>query len=203
MQSSSSLVASLPDISEFSGTPLKEWKEWFTTTAALILSRCPDDGVSIFYQSDIKVDGTWVDKSYLCQKAAEAQGHELLWHKLICRVPPGTTTFGRPAYSHLLCFSKGVKATADKSTPDVLPELGDKVWERGMGLNACLLAARFIAEQTVTRKVVNPFCGQGSMLAAANHYGLEAMGIERSPKRAERARTLEILGEGSTLRFSS
>jgi hypothetical protein len=187
-----SLVASMPDISEFPGYTLAEWQNWFTNTAALILSRTPPEGVTIFYQSDIKFEGSWVDKSYLCQKAAEKNGDTLLWHKILCRIAPGQATFGRPGYSHLLCFSKGVRISLEKSSPDVIPDLGEKTWVRGMGLNACRLIAKFIAEQTTTKTLVHPFCGQGSMLAAANAYNLTAIGIERSEKRATAARTLQI-----------
>jgi hypothetical protein len=187
-----SLVASLPDISEFPTFSLDEWKNWFTQTASLILSRCPDEGVTIFYQSDIKVEGLWVDKGFLCQKAAEGLGHQLLWHKIVCRSPAGTATFGRPSFSHMLCFSKNLKIDVSKSTADVIPDLGDKTWQRGMGLEACLIAAKFIAHETSTKTLVNPFCGEGSMLAAAEAFNLKTVGIERSPKRADKARRLKL-----------
>jgi hypothetical protein len=188
-----SIVASMPDISEFSNYSLAQWKEWFTDTAALIMSRCADDGVAVFYQSDIKYEGVWVDKAYLVQKAAEKEGLELLWHKVVCRVPPGIATFGKPAYSHILCFSKNVRLLdVSKSTPDVIGDLGEKTWVRGMGLENCLMITKFIATHTVSKRVVHPFCGEGSLLAAANVNGLDALGIERSPKRAEKARALRI-----------
>lgn len=188
-----SLVASMPDISEFHGHTLEAWKEWFSNTAKLVMSRTPDDGVTIFYQSDIKVDGVWVDKGYICQKAAEEIGSALLWHKIICRVEPGKTSFGRPAYSHILCFSKKLRVLdLSKSTPDVIPVIGEKTWERGMGLEACLMIAKFISEQTPSKTLVHPFCGQGSMIAVANQFGLKAIGIERSHKRAEVARNLTL-----------
>lgn len=188
-----SLIASMPDISEFHGISLVAWKEWFIKTAALVLARTPSDGVSIFYQSDIKVEGVWIDKGYLCQKAAENLGHELLWHKIICRIRPGKISFGRPAYTHILCFSKGVRIfDLSHSTPDVIPDVGEKTWERGMGLEACLMIAKFVAENTSSKTLVHPFCGQGAMLAAANRLGLSAIGIERSPKRADLARILTV-----------
>src|SRR5665648_409168 len=99
IQTGCSMVTSMPDISEFPGYSLNDWKAWFVQTASLVLSRCPSDGVTIFYQSDIKFEGTWVDKGYLCQKAVESLGHELLWHKIVCRSPAGIATFGRPSYS--------------------------------------------------------------------------------------------------------
>lgn len=187
-----SFVTSLPDISEFPGFDLFQWKEWFSQTAQLILGKCPSDGVTIFYQSDIKVEGTWIDKSYLCQKAAEITGHELLWHKIVCRSPAGIATYGRPSYSHILCFSKNRRLDPSLSTPDVLPEIGDKTWQRGMGLQACLMIARFIATQINSHTLVNPFCGEGSMIAAANAYNLNAVGIDKSPKRAQKARTIKL-----------
>lgn len=194
----SSLVASLPDMSEFPHFTLIQWKEWFIQTVELILSRTSEDGVTIFYQSDIKYEGVWVDKGYLCQKAAEALGHELLWHKIICRSPAGTITFGRPSFSHMLCFSKNLKASVANSTADVIPDLGEKTWARGMGLEACLIAAKFVASQTTSTTLVNPFCGEGSMLAASNALGLQAVGIERSPKRAQKARELQLSLESKT-----
>jgi hypothetical protein len=200
--SESSLIASMPDISEFHATSLADWKKWFTDTAALVLSKTPDEGVSIFYQSDIKMDGTWVDKAFLCQQAAESLGHALLWHKIICRVEAGKATFGRPAYSHILCFSKKLRLhDLGKSTPDVIPVIGEKTWERGMGLEACLMIAKFLAEQTPTKTLIHPFCGQGSMIAMANHFGLNAIGIERSPKRAEMARCLTVKEDKTHKKF--
>ncbi len=204
IDSSASFVASMPDISEFTGWPLEQWKEWFMSTAELVLAKTPDEGVSIFYQSDIKMEGEWIDKAYLVQKMAEKTGSAQLFHKIICRVKPGFATFGRPAYSHILCFSKKLRLRDLRySTPDVIPEIGDKTWERGMGLEACTMIARFLAEQTETKTLIHPFCGQGSMIAMANHYGLNAIGIERSPKRADLARLLQVVEKEKKLSFQA
>lgn len=182
-----SLVASMPDISEFS-LSLDDWKAWFVKTAGLILSRCPDDGVTIFYQSDIKHEGGWVDKAYLCQKAAEMAGHTLLWHRIACRIPPGTRTTGRPSYSHILCFSKDLRLEGEAAGGiEVIPGIGEQTWVRGMGLEACRQLIRFIKAHTGSHTVVNPFCGEGSVLAMANAEGLNAIGLERSEARAKRA----------------
>ncbi|WP_338873674.1 SAM-dependent methyltransferase [Myxococcus stipitatus] len=185
-----SAVASLPDASEFPTLSLAEWKAWFIRAAALVMSRVPDDGVAIFYQTDVKDEGLWVDKGYLVSRAAEEAGLGMLWHKVVCRRAPGTVTFGRPAYSHMLCFSRGVRPDLAKSTADVLPDAGEVTWTRGMGVEACQLACRFILEQTSTRTVVDPFCGHGTALAVANAMGLDAVGVELSRKRARKARNL-------------
>ncbi len=193
-----SLVGTLPDFSEFQGFYLEEWKSWFMETATLIMEKCPDDGVAIFYQTDIKVEGNWIDKSFIIQKAAEAQGMSLIWHKIVCRAPAGIPTFGMPSYSHILCFSKKIKGVVSQSTADVLPLMGEKTWVRGMGINASLMIAKFISTQTKSHTVVNPFCGQGAVLAGANAYGLKAIGIERSPKRALKSQTLKISNDKKT-----
>ncbi len=191
----SSLVGSMPDISEFSGMTVPQYKVWFENTACLILSKTPELGVTIFYQSDIKHESVWLDKAYLCQKAAEKLGHELLWHKIVCRFPAGTITFGRPSYTHLICFSQKFRPDLAKSTMDVLPDIGEKTWERGMGLEAGVVIARFIAEQVKSHTLINPFCGQGGLIAAADALNLSTIGIERSPKRAEKARLIQIAAD--------
>ena len=191
-----SLLGSLPDISEFPGYTLEQRKEWFQACAELILTKTSPEGVTIFFQSDIKHEGLWVDKSFIIQKAAEKLNHNLLFHKIFCRAQPGTIMFGRPAYSHMLAFSRTVVPDLGKSTADVIPDLGEKTWIRGMGLEASLMASEFVMKHTTTRTLVNPFCGEGSVLAAANFSGLNAIGIERSLKRVEKARLLQVSPDG-------
>jgi hypothetical protein len=197
-QGETSLLGSLPDRSEFPGLSLKAWKEWFQETSELILEKTSPSEVTIFFQSDIKVDGVWVDKSFLIQKAAEKLDHHLLWHKIFCRAPAGTIMFGRPSYSHMLCFSRNFIPDLAKSSPDVIPDLGQKTWVRGMGLEASLFAATFIKKQTTSKTLINPFCGEGSAIAAANYVGLNALGIERSPKRAKKAELLKLAPDGKS-----
>jgi hypothetical protein len=98
----------------------------------------------------------------------------------------------------MLCFSQTVIPDLAKSTADVIADLGEKTWVRGMGLEASLLAATFVKKQTSSTTLINPFCGEGSVLAAANHVGLHALGIERSPKRAQKARLLEVAPSGKS-----
>jgi hypothetical protein len=194
-----SVITSLPDVSEFPTLSLAEWKQWFVRTAALVMTKVPADGVALFYQTDVKKAGAWVDKGYLISKAAEEVGCETLFHKVVCRRTPGTVTFGRPAYSHLLCFSRGQRVDLGRATADVLPEAGEVTWTRGMGVRACLAACRFIQEHTASRTVVDPFCGHGTVLAVANALGLDAVGVELSRKRAQKARALRVELRGGTL----
>lgn len=189
-----SFITSLPDVSELPHLGgVAGWSRWFEETAGLVLSRTPDDGVAIFFQSDVKKDGEWIDKGFLVSRAAaNAIGFRTVFHKIVCRKPPGTLTHGRAAFSHLLAFSRGVKLDLARALPDVLPEAGPSPWTRGMGVEACRIACRFVRDSTTTRTVVDPFCGLGSVLAVANAEGLDAIGVELSPKRARRARALDL-----------
>ena len=191
-----SVVTSLPDWSEFSKLTLDEWKTWFTDAAKQVLSSTPDEGVVVFFQTDIKVEGAWVDKAFLCQLAAHATGHSLLWHKLVCKISPGHASYARPGYSHLICFSKRARAEVAHSTPDILPHTGDVTWARGMGVEACFEACRFIQKHTTSRTVVDPFCGHGTVLAVANSLGMDAIGVDLGGNRADKARRIQLREDG-------
>lgn len=182
------IVTSLPDHSELPALGFAGWRQWFIDTAAACCRAVADEAVVIFYQTDVKHDGRWVDKGHLVSCGADLAGSHTLWHKIVCRVAPGTTTFGRPAYAHLLCVSRALRIPPGLSSPDVLPRLGAMSWSRAMGGAACEAAVRFLLAATGCRTVVDPFCGQGSILAAANAHGLDAIGVELSRRRARRAR---------------
>ncbi len=188
----SSIITSLPDSSEIPSLKFDGWRHWFINAVKTCINACPDDSAAIFFQTDVKREGAWVDKGFLCQLGGEAAGARLLWHKVVCRAPAGTITFGRPAYAHLLAFSKGLTADLDKSTADVIPRLGKMTWARAMGIEACVVACRFLLDNTTSRTVVDPFCGLGSALAVANALGMDAVGVELSRKRAEKARELVV-----------
>ena len=185
------LVTSLPDSSELN-LSFEAWQRWFTDTAELVCRAAPPQGVAVFFQTDVKRDGVWLDKGFLVQLGARAAGVELLWHKVVCRAPAGVTTRARPGYAHLLCFSRALRLLPTQASADVLPRLGEMTWARAMGVQACEATCQFLLDHTTCRTVVDPFCGMGSMLAVANAYGLHAIGIERSPKRAARARALDL-----------
>ena len=181
------VITSLPDHSELPALGVDRWKTWFVESASAVCRAVAAEAVAIFYQTDVKHDGRWIDKGHLVMTGADAAGSHALWHKVVCRVPPGTTTFGRPAYAHLIAVSRERRLSPGASTPDVLPELGAMSWSRAMGAAACEAAVRFLAS-IGARVVVDPFCGQGSILAAANAHGMGAIGVELSRRRAARAR---------------
>ncbi len=192
LPANAAVVTSLPDSSEIPALGFDGWRRWFIDTSALICRSVGPQGVAVFFQTDVKREGTWVDKAFLVSLGAEAAGVGCLWHKIVCRAPAGITTFGRPAYAHLLCFSKALRLEKGQSTPDVLPRLGEMTWARAMGVEVCEAVAHFLVTHTACRTVVDPFCGVGTMLAVANRFGLDALGVELSAKRAAKARELVI-----------
>lgn len=187
-----SIITSLPDSSELPALGFEGWRQWFSDTSALICRTLAPTAAAIFFQTDVKREGTWVDKAYLVQRGAEAAGVAQLWHKVVCRAPAGTATFGRPAYAHLLCFSKALRLELKDSTADVLPRLGEMTWARAMGIDACIASVRFLEKHAAARTIVDPFCGLGTACAVANALGLDSIGVELSNKRAEKARNLSL-----------
>lgn len=183
------ITSGLP-VTSGSPLPFPAWRAWFIDAAAAVLRACPPEGVAIFYQTDIKHDGAWIDKSHLVQLAADREGRVLVWHKIACRKPVGTITLGRPAYAHLLCFSH-----TPRPEPVALADVfatGAMTWARATGLEACRLACTYILRHTTTRTVVDPFCGRGTILAVANAMGLAAIGVDHSPKRCRLAERLTL-----------
>lgn len=187
-----SVVTSLPDVSELGQLDLAAWRTWFIDAASAVIRWVPEDGVAIFYQTDVRIAGAWIDKGYLVMRAAEDAGAELLWHKIVCRSAPGTSSFGRPRYAHMLAFSRSRASRPERSRIDVMPDAGFMPWSKAMGVDACREACRFLCDETSTRVVVDPFCGRGTVLAIANDMGLDAIGVDVGGKRCRVARNLTI-----------
>lgn len=180
------VITSLPDVSELP-LPFAAWRLWFMEAARAVIAWTPKDALAVFYQSDIKRDGVWVDKGYLIQRAAEDAAATVVFHKIVCRKPPGTIALGRPSYSHMIGVTRGEPRHADAPGPDVLPDAGHMGWSRAMGETACKVACNFVVRATGATTIVDPFCGRGTVLAVANQLGLRAIGVDLSAKRCREA----------------
>jgi hypothetical protein len=184
-------VTSLPDVSEL-GKTLPVWREWFLGAVRLVVSSVPADSAALFFQSDIKRDGEWIDKGALVIRAAEDAGARVLFHKIVCRRPPGMLTQGRPGFTHLIAVSKAMKCPDTLPIPDVIPDAGRSLWVRAMGVRAAAHAVRFARDQVGAKLIFDPFCGVGTIPAVANALGLDALGLELARKRCEQSRAQTV-----------
>lgn len=186
-------MTSLPDVSEVPHLGFAGWRAWFIEVVRLACAKVHDDAVAVFYQTDIKHEGRWIDKAFMVQLGAEQQARALPVAQ--GRVPRagGHDSARAPRVRApavlLAALAVGARAVA---RPDVLPRLGAMPWPRAMGVEACEAVARFLVTHTTYGVVVDPFCGVGTMLAVANTHGLDAVGVELSPKRAARSRELVV-----------
>jgi DNA methylase len=184
-------VTSLPDVSEV-GLALPVWRAWFLDAVRLVIDAVPAESAAVFFQSDIKHDGVWIDKGAMVTRAAEDAGAAILFHKIVCRRPPGMLTYGRPGFTHMIAVSRAMMCPYVLPIPDVIVDAGRQPWVRAMGVRAAGHAVRFARDQVKATVVLDPFCGVGTVLAAANALGLDALGVEKARKRAEQARELTI-----------
>ena len=182
-----SVITSLPDMEEVN-MELDDWKIWFEEMVRLILLKLQPHQYAIFYQTDRKHKGRYIDKSYLCNNAAHDSGVDMIFHKIVMKSNPKNISLFRPNYTHLLCYSKG--GTPQKATPDFIDEdvieKGEMAYKNAMGLQACQFAVNFV--KPVTDTILDPFCGMGSVLRIANDSGLRAIGVDIDPKMCEKAK---------------
>jgi len=186
-----SVVTSLPDVSELPELDLDGWRAWFVDAVRRVIRWIPPDGVAIFFQSDVRHRGAWIDKGHLVLCGADAEGATTLWHRIVCRNPPGTLSQGRASYAHIIGLARTARPPL-RPRADVLPDGGTKTWSKAMGTLACVSACRYLLEETGTRCVVDPFCGHGTVLAVANALGLDAIGVDSSAKRCRAASKLLV-----------
>lgn len=187
-----SVVTSLPDVSELPQLGFDGWCRWFEDAAAVIMGSVPTEGVAIFFQSDIRHAGHWVDKGAMVARGAERAGGHLLFHRIVCRHPAGTLSSGRATYSHLLGFASAARPPSGHPRADVIPDAGFVPGKKAMGVNACLAACQFVLQDTPTRAIVDPFCGWGTVLAVANALGMDSVGVDLSSRMCRRARALDL-----------
>lgn len=192
LDASHAIVTSLPDASEMGAMAFDAWRDWFVEVAELVCRTVATSSPAVFFQTDVRRDGAWIDKAHLVARGADRAGARCLFHKIVCRAPAGVATRGRPSYAHLLAFASAKGRLPVWDSADVLPSLGEMSWARAMGTAACEEAVRFTAAAGFTT-VVDPFCGRGTVLAVANAYGLDAIGVEISVARAAKARALRFV----------
>eukprot|EP01032_Pedospumella_encystans_P015450 gene15450-17670_t len=77
------------------------------------------------------------------------------------------------------------------AVPDIFFR-GHMLWPKGIGLDSCFVGIMFLIDVANATGIIDPFAGQGTVLAMANSVGLPSIGVEISPKRCRKANNLEI-----------
>ena len=180
------VVTSLPDAEEIGISP-DEWKNWFRRGAYYAMKLARPDAPAIFYQTDRKAGGAILSKPYLLMQAAEHAGLRLLWHKIVLRRDEGKVDIHRPGYTHLMAFS--AKGKPGAASPDVIAR-GAMAYPNAMGMIAARFACEFAGASC--GRIIDPFCGRGSVPAMANALGFSAIGCDIDPAQCDFARKLSL-----------
>lgn len=181
----SAIITSLPDADEVAETmDYDEWRGWFSLAASRCLLAAEPSMPIVFLQTDRLHGGRTESKAKMIGFAADYVGMHLLWHKIVLRRQPGQTDLHRPTYSHLVAYSIG--ARPGSRTPDVLAP-SPSLYKNGMPWAAARTAVDYAVGQGA-ECVIDPFCGYGTVLAAADEVGVESIGVDIDPQMALRAR---------------
>jgi hypothetical protein len=129
-------VTSLPDVSEV-GVTLEVWRAWFLGAVRLVVNAVPDESAALFFQSDIKRDGEWIDKGAMVIGAAQDAGARVLFHKIVLRRPAGMLTTGRPGFTHFIAVSRALKCPDGLAIPDVIADAGEQKWVGALCAGGC------------------------------------------------------------------
>lgn len=169
---------------------LGPWADWFEGAVGSCLHVTGQRYPAVFYVTDRRHTGQIFSKADAVLAAAGSFGYHVLWHKIALRREPGKLDLYRPTYSHMIAI--GPPGTrGGKATPDVF-DRGPVLYPNGMGMTAARMAVEFVARYTERgvhpAPVVNPYCGRGTVLAAASAAGLPAVGIDNDPDQCAYAK---------------
>ena len=194
-------ITGIPDLNELNQLSnqeisIEQYKQFFNHVARSIFQKVKEDGYCIFIQTDRKMDGQLIDKSYLLTHIADQLGFKLLWHKIVCLRDIGKKNLFRPTYSHFMCYS--INGTPGQAFEDVLP-VSPKLYENATPYAAAKAATDFLSKQIKKQKknpndspydVVDPFIGQGTIGVTAIQNGLSFLGIDIDKKQCQLSQKL-------------
>jgi hypothetical protein len=190
-----SIVTSLPDASEIGIKDLDEYEKWVRRAAMECFLSASTDCPVIFVQTDRRKGGRQFSKAKLLMNVADEQGWFLLWHKIELAAEVGKSNLYRPTFRNMLCFGKG-KMSAGQATADVIPP-SKRLYEMAFGFEAAEVCVEFCKK--FSNRVLDPFCGHGTVLHVAEELGMDSVGVDIDPKVCEVARQFVFEPMGSRM----
>jgi|SRR5208282_745979 len=181
-----SVITSLPEATELGMENIQEYIAWFTKAARLCFLSASEDCPLVFSQTDRKAGGQWLDKAHLLHCVADNLGFHCLWHKIELRLDAGKVVLMRPGYRHLIAFGKGKVRPGPVSEDVIRP--GPTLYADGLNYRAAELAVSLCLRHT--NKIVDPFCGRGTVPAIAERLGAHSTGVDISEEQCSIARAL-------------
>lgn len=130
----------------------------------------------VLFTVDRLAQGRWWSKEHLFGSEG------LVWHRIYLTQAVGSVNLRRPTYTHGYAFG----ARPGKRRPDVVLAT-TRNWERGLQVEAAADAIDWLAEVAPAGPIINPFCGKGTILKAANDTGRDAYGCDTDGDRVAAA----------------
>lgn len=182
------VVVSLPDASEVGlADSMDLYAQWLTYAARACLDSA-GLAPTVFVQTDRRGQGVQLSKAALLIDTAAGAGVPLRWHKLALRRDPGATDLKRPTYSHVLAFGGH---RPGRTFPDVWAPSA-RLWQNGMQVQVARDIVAWLDDVWPHGPIVNPCCGHGTVLAAANAAGRAAVGCDLDADLVQVARDVQL-----------
>jgi len=178
------IITSLPDKEEVGMSELG-WVQWLHHACELLAEKVDENGIIFFYQMNRRINGRLIDKNFLISRVFIGAGYNKIIEKVCLKQKVGTINPFRPTYTNLFAFSKSIRA--GKSTADVI-FAGQMLYKNAMGSNAIQYCLDFIRTNVKTNTILDPFCGQGSILLGAKSKFFEGIGVDIDPEQIEIAK---------------
>jgi hypothetical protein len=179
-----SIITSLPDASEIGLDDLNEYEKWVRRAATECFASASEGCPVIFIQTDRRKGGRQFSKANLLINIATEQGWFLLWHKIELAAEVGKSSLYRPTFRNMLCFGRD-KMSAGQATADVIPP-SKRLYDMAFGFEAAQVCVEFC--KRYTKRICDPFCGQGTVLHVAEELGVDSVGVDIDPKVCKIAR---------------
>lgn len=192
-------VVGIPDSAEIEPRPsLVNYIKLLNQFSEAIFDASDKNSIFFFLQTDkySKEPPMWIDKMlYISQVAMKHKFYPFCKKIIINDFKQNDSS--RSTYTNLYGFMRIDKSVYNKNREFMKDELlynGNKTWINGFAVNAVDLCVSFIKRNSKVKDyyVVDPFIGQGSLLAVCDLYGIKSIGIDIEEEKVKVAKELKI-----------